>query len=783
MSFTSTSVHLFLAIATAVAISRVSSETLYIVTSSNSPCPGSALGEPCLTLQQYAANPSRDTNVTLELEAGQHNFLSGTLEISNIEALRIIANEATIMCTQYGSYININSVQNVQMSGATFFNCSMAVRDSHTFVLEDSRVLYSTLSIESLRNATIRDSYVSFNGQYSLRVAQSSSVVIERCTFADTIVTGSPGGSIWGSRSNITIINSSFSNISGIANALYVERSESYILIINSTFTANKIASYGFFVTGGIVNVQSGSIAVYGSNFTNNSVSGSGGVFSATSVNLFVSDSVFIKNSAGVNGGVVYISGASSYSSYSSQKTSVSIDRSSFISNFANESGGVMHVSVDAVSVGHSYFFNNTARFGGGGVLFLEKQSSNASFSDSAFSNNSAAYCGVLEADTQYNYTVTISRGFFENNRAIGQSSGRNEGGVACTRNASVLVQYSTFTNNYATGDAGIAYVDESTITARSSIFHGNMASRNGGVFVNQIYPTRYIMDTSRFSLNHASRDGGVFYAGRAGSQVNITSSEFEFNNARNRGGVAVALGSYVFINGTSIVNSTAYWGGVLRACNSEVVSPDLDLFVGIDPTNSLCDLYYESYTNIPQEDMRESATTTESNDIITNAAHTPYTASSSDSSSGTAVYTVGVVPTRNPVTDDTTQPGTGVPSHTTRSSDSYPIAIVSPTMSMGGRSIGDITTNAATTTQADREGIEKLEGEGVRWQSVAVLSLCVSLIVLVLVAVLYVGLAVYVARRKVQHTHSGCCSCEKKEGKDDMSQMTNLLSEKETIP
>lgn len=121
MSFTSASVHLFLAIVTAVAISRVSSETLYIVTSSNSPCPGSALGEPCLTLQQYAANPSRDTNVTLELEAGQHNFLSGTLEISNIEALRIIANEATIMCTQYGSYININSVQNVQMSGATFF--------------------------------------------------------------------------------------------------------------------------------------------------------------------------------------------------------------------------------------------------------------------------------------------------------------------------------------------------------------------------------------------------------------------------------------------------------------------------------------------------------------------------------------------------------------------------------------------------------------------------------------------------------------------------------------
>ena len=74
---------------------------------------------------------------------------------------------------------------------------------------------------------------------------------------------------------------------------------------------------------------------------------------------------------------------------------------------------------------------------------------------------------------------------------------------------------------------------------------------------------------------------------------------------------------------------------------------------------------------------------------------------------------------------------------------------------------------------------VEKLEGEGV-WRSLTILSLRVSFIV-ILVAVLFVGVAVYIARRKVVHTPNECCSCESKGGKGDISQTMNLLTDKET--
>ena len=241
--------------------------------------------------------------------------------------------------------------------------------------------------------------------------------------------------------------------------------------------------------------------------------------------------------------------------------------------------------------------------------------------------------------------------------------------------------------------------------------------------------------------------DGGVFYTGRAGSQVNVTSSYFEFNSARNRGGVAVALGSHVFINGTSLINNSAYWGGVLRACNSEVVTPDIDLFVGTDPTNSQCDLYYESNTTIPEEDTREYATTTE-----------PITSSSSNGLT-TAAGTVA--------SSSSNTFGTAGPS----SSDSHSNTIVTDHI---------VQTTRPVTETINTDG--KLEGEGV-WRSLTILCLCVSFIVLILVAVLYVGVAVYIARRKVNHCHNGCCSCESKGGKGDTGQMTNLLTDKETTP
>jgi hypothetical protein len=52
----------------------VSGEQFYIVTSLDSPCPTREQGEPCLTLEQYANNPSQGPRVTLVMESGNHDL-------------------------------------------------------------------------------------------------------------------------------------------------------------------------------------------------------------------------------------------------------------------------------------------------------------------------------------------------------------------------------------------------------------------------------------------------------------------------------------------------------------------------------------------------------------------------------------------------------------------------------------------------------------------------------------------------------------------------------------
>ena len=57
-----------------VLISCVSNETFYIVTSSESHCPVEFIGQPCLTIEQYASHHRHDSSndVILMMESGNH---------------------------------------------------------------------------------------------------------------------------------------------------------------------------------------------------------------------------------------------------------------------------------------------------------------------------------------------------------------------------------------------------------------------------------------------------------------------------------------------------------------------------------------------------------------------------------------------------------------------------------------------------------------------------------------------------------------------------------------
>ena len=75
----------------------MSCDTFYIVTSPSSLCPGEYIGVPCLTLQQYAANPSRSQNITFLVEPGVCN-LSTVLMVFDGYNFTMSSNNATVMC-------------------------------------------------------------------------------------------------------------------------------------------------------------------------------------------------------------------------------------------------------------------------------------------------------------------------------------------------------------------------------------------------------------------------------------------------------------------------------------------------------------------------------------------------------------------------------------------------------------------------------------------------------------------------------------------------------------
>ena len=62
-----------------------SCERFNIVPSPDSSCPGEFTGDPCLTLEQYVANPSLSSNITFELQPRNHR-LDSQLSVQRINS-------------------------------------------------------------------------------------------------------------------------------------------------------------------------------------------------------------------------------------------------------------------------------------------------------------------------------------------------------------------------------------------------------------------------------------------------------------------------------------------------------------------------------------------------------------------------------------------------------------------------------------------------------------------------------------------------------------------------
>ena len=638
-----------------VTFPSASSTTFYIVTSltSGSPCPGEFTGEPCLTLQQYVTNPSQSReNITFQFEPGTH-YLHDVLSVSNGYNLTMSSTNATVICTAVAGRIAISSVENVHISGMTFRWCndtvitmSSVTRASivgNTF--STNRKWYGfggCLSLTStsvtitdcvfdnnygyfggggilatLSNITVSRSVFTYTGSGVIE-ASASNITIDSCTCINSSASRNKGIVYVTSSSSITIDRSTFSKtnnnraISSVNSNVMINRSSfshnSYggaivwftdylrtLEINNTVFHANSAYDRRYGAKGGALYIHAylGYRLIHNCTFTSNVAIGNslgGAIYNyqpTRGINqegaLIVSQCTFINNTAG-SGGAVYSTG--------SNNEFITV-QSYYENNTASSYGGAVYVdgTNSSVSVTGSYFINNTALTQGGGAIYSNGRYVNITLASSTFNYNSASYCGVLDLDDYYHFSVDFTDSVFMYNTASGQSTG---GGVACIRNASININRSTFKHNFANFHGGVLYIDESNTTVNGSLFVNNSAALDGGVFFTYVHTSNYSIRRSQFTQNSAGDDGGVIFIGRELSRINIEETIFSFNGATDRGGVVaiVNCSMYMEINRTNIFNNTALFGGVISACNSDVTLSANELLERTDPVYVFCSLY-----------------------------------------------------------------------------------------------------------------------------------------------------------------------------------------------
>ena len=607
------------AILLSVEFHTASCDTFYIVPTPDSHCPGEFIGVPCLTLQQYASNPSQSQNITFLVEPATYN-LSRVLTVSNGYNFTMSSTNATVVCTSSTARFTFDTVENVHIRGMTFRGCTnTAVRIltvtraeiiSSNFIDNqcycDGGGIYVSSSSITITDSEFLNNEVYYYSGGSI-YATSSTLEIIRSSFSQNRVLyyypyhAGYGGAIYATSSNLIIDMSSFSYFSVYysGGAIYYHTYNSYSSVQGGFFHLNNTAFVGNKATrssggsGGAVYVRTdlysstfyrnSSVVVTHCQFLNSTATGNGGALfisattrdiyqtgSSTMVLMFQND--YRNNIANNHGGAIYITGTNK---------SVSVTGSSVINNTANNFGGCLYVDGEnnSISVTGSSVINNTAN-NFGGCLYVDGENNSISVTGSSFVNNTALREGGGAIYSNGRYTnVTLSSSTFTNNSA----SYCGVLDVDDYNHFSVNLTNSVFTYNTATGQTiggGVACIRNASINIINSVFKHNFANYHAGVFY--IDESVTTVDGSLFVNNSAAVDGGVFYTYVHASDYIIRRSQFSENTAGDDGGVMLIgrLNSFVSIDESIFdFNNAVDRGGVIALIASSI-------FMEINRTN-----------------------------------------------------------------------------------------------------------------------------------------------------------------------------------------------------
>ena len=361
-------------------------------------------------------------------------------------------------------------------------------------------------------------------------------------------------------------------------------------------------------------------------NFTNNGVGSTGGaLLISTSSSIVIQDSSLVNNTlqgtnGGVGGGLHILNNCTANLSnvrfednkfdrgsaiFAGKMCKVTISNSTFTKNtgstilfdntvnsemkncFFKSNGGenldsiVSIASYCNVTISSTTFSNNSA-LGNGGVLGIEK--SNVSFYNCIFNNNSGHKGGVM---VSRNSIVQFRACNFSRNHAL-------NGGVFVT-NDNIFMEKCLVWNNSASGDGGVAYLEQnSKVNIISSEFSGNLAGGSGGVIWMKS-AIGYIQNSS-FSDNRAVLNGGVIDASDA-CVINITKTKFTSNTGGKSGVLFGRKKNKISLWATKMIGNYAYNCGTIII--DEISTLEMyDSQIGENYGGSLLCVYNNSFIN-----------------------------------------------------------------------------------------------------------------------------------------------------------------------------------------
>ena len=517
---------------------------------------------------------------------------------SNTAVVLIESTEASIMncifqsnsCPYYGGAILVNNSCELSVLHSTFLNNSAAfggaisVHRYSVLMITESSFFENSAILENW------DVYKNISGEGGALYISNSKMNTFQSQFYRNYAYVS-GGSVAAGESSLMIHNTMFeNNIAGynggaISTAVYCST-----IIEDSLFTnnsaQNKAVAHGgslYVHLGSTVNISRVNLfqneaqfggAIFAADFSqiilsNSSLEGNKGsaIYSVNNISLQINDSWLYNNSA-PKGGAVFVE------SYSM----LNVTNTVFKYNNAITSGGAVHVNlISAVSLYNCSFTGNSA-FQGGAVV---TSSSDIKIFTSNFTENKAVNGGVFLIAANLFIVLCI----MDNNTATGN------GGVAyIEENSQVNITTGTFMGNSALGSGGVFCIRNSTTNVWNSFFADNSVGVNGGVIDTDDISMINMSQTTCFGNKVKGGKGGVLNAGMNtkiflhdvkllqnyapscgtmlldASTLKMTQSQVHENNALVNGGALCIFNnsSFIAISSSFKGNSTFHAGAII---------------------------------------------------------------------------------------------------------------------------------------------------------------------------------------------------------------------------